>query len=365
MSKYQITLTPIDKFFFGGDMTFQVGKNEKDEFNERYSSYIIKSLLFPQQTTLLGMLRFLILRNAGDGIFKEGKIVDKAKAKTLIGDRSFMVNDNHDANDFGVIKNLTHVRIGEMKNSQLTVLEFKPLYEKDILLGDSSLGTFNFKDVRIPELDGYKAKEPLVAYLTDEKKLDDHYVEDRRIGIARDIKTGLTQKALDEDDSTEDKEKALYIQVSYRFRKDAHYCFVFEVEVDDSFPLERYSGQMVLLGGDNSQFIIGISKEIQINSPRTMPKAVCILSPTFLNRDEATTAAFAITNLTPFRFLESEMDKAKTYHILNKELKRSSKYELYAPGSVFYFENEEKKKEFIKMIESKKEFRQIGYNEYQ
>jgi len=28
MSKYQITLSPVDKFFFGGDMTFQVGAKE-------------------------------------------------------------------------------------------------------------------------------------------------------------------------------------------------------------------------------------------------------------------------------------------------------------------------------------------------
>ena len=32
-NKYRITLTPVDKFFFGGDMTFQVGSDEKDRFN--------------------------------------------------------------------------------------------------------------------------------------------------------------------------------------------------------------------------------------------------------------------------------------------------------------------------------------------
>jgi len=34
--KYRITLTPVDKFFFGGDITFQVGTNEKDSFNEQF-----------------------------------------------------------------------------------------------------------------------------------------------------------------------------------------------------------------------------------------------------------------------------------------------------------------------------------------
>jgi len=308
------------------------------------------------------------LRNAGDAVFKDGKIVDKDKAKALIGRRSFIVNNNHGANDFGVIKSLSHVKIRRTDNANSKDLEFSPLYG-ELKMGEESTGSYNLKPIKVPKLDEYKAKEGLALQLTDgEKKycLEEIFKEDRRIGIARDIKTGLTQKTLSEDETTEDEEKALYIQVSYRFsNKGAHYCFVFDVEVDDSLPLEKYNGQMVSLGGDNSQFIIGISKDVKESPQHPIQKAVRILSPTFLAYKEATTAAFAITNLMPFRFLDSEMDKAHTYHILSKELKRSHKYELYAPGSVFYVNNDEEKKKFIKMIESKQEFRQIGYNEYQ
>ena len=75
-------------------------------------------------------------------------------------------------------------------------------------------------------------------------------------------------------------------------------------------------------------------------------------------------AKFAITNLIPFRFLESTLN-AKSYSILNKDVSRSKvKYELYAPGSIFYFEDDKTKNDFIKILEFKKEFRQIGYNEY-
>ena len=66
----------------------------------------------------------------------------------------------------------------------------------------------------------------------------------------------------------------------------------------------------------------------------------------------------------PFRFLKSEMDKVKSYNVLSKELVRSERLELYAPGSVFYFESEDQKEAFIKVIGSKSEFNQIGYNEY-
>lgn len=367
MSKYQITLTPVDKFFFGGDMTFQVGTNEKDKFNEQFSSYIIQSSMFPQQTSLLGMLRFLILRNDKEA-FKDGQIIDKNKAKALIGGRSFTVNpDNHDENDYGLIKGLSHVRIlrkgGETKAS---CLEFAPLFG-ELDFTKASIGTYNMNDICIPGLTEkeYKAKDGLSAKLTDGKKSYDFkqgedlekegvFIEDRRIGIDRNIKTGKVE------------DSALFKQISYRFNnKHASYCFVFDAEVDDSLNLEEYSGQLVSIGGDNSQFVIGISKnDDSKGSIVSMNNAICLLSPTFLTRAEAQTAKFAITRLMPFRFLKSEMDKVKSYHILSGNLTRSDRYELYAPGSVFYFENEDQKQSFIRLIESKKDFRQIGYNEY-
>lgn len=374
MSKYRITLTPVDKFFFGGDMTFQVGvkefpKNWKEladekekarikeqvEENTRYSSYIIQSSMFPQQTSLLGMLRFLILRNAGDEIFKDGQIVDKTTAKKLIGERSFMVNQN---NDFKTIKNLSHIRICRTKNDQSTDFEFAPLF-KALSLENGTVGSYNLNGCCIPSLtqDEYDAKKGIETMLTDgiEKiELDDIFVKDRRIGINRDINTGIV------DDG------ALFKQISYRFnREKANYCFVFDADIEDKIPFESYSGQIVSVGGDNSQFVIGISKNVKTSdSIKPYDKAIWLLSPTFLTRAEAKEAKFAVTKLLSFRFLKSEMDKVNSYNILNRELVRSERYELYAPGSVFYFENENQKQEFIKVIESKKDFRQIGYNEY-
>ena len=62
MGKYKVTLTPLGKYFFGGDMTFRVeGKND---YNEQFGSYIIHSSRFLQQTSLLSMLRYLILSNS-------------------------------------------------------------------------------------------------------------------------------------------------------------------------------------------------------------------------------------------------------------------------------------------------------------
>ena len=384
-NKYRITLTPVDKFFFGGDMTFQVGSDEKDRFNTQYSSYIIQSRYFPQQTSLLGMLRFLILRD-NENVFKDNKIVNEKKAEDLIGNKSFTVNEPHGENSFGKIIGISHVRVCRDN----TELEFAPLFGL-IDFSDSREGTYNFGKVSVPNLSNqqYNAKDGLEtllmplsefeSYFKDFQKImtdrkeekkkkepelqtppyqldDDIFVEDRRIGIARNIKTGRT------DDG------ALFKQISYRFNdKEAKHCFVFDAEVAD-VDLKKFNGQLVTVGGDNSQFIIGISDSKSRQDDTTSASALSLLSPAFLTRDDVKkNTCFAITQLMPFRFLTDRKDNKngnnRSYHILNSRLERSPRYELYAPGSVFYFKDEQQKKDFIKALEGKQEFRQIGYNE--
>ena len=98
---YLITLTPMGKFFFGGDMTFTVNGKDTD-----FTSYIIRSNKFPQQTSLLGMLRFLVLRN-DEVVFNNSSqcITNRKEAITLIGAKSFEMSGNE--GNFGVIKSIS------------------------------------------------------------------------------------------------------------------------------------------------------------------------------------------------------------------------------------------------------------------
>ncbi|WP_431430010.1 type III-B CRISPR module-associated Cmr3 family protein [Bacteroides hominis] len=50
---YLITLTPMDWFFFGGERTLDDGKS---------ADYISYSNKFPQQSALLGMIRYQLLK---------------------------------------------------------------------------------------------------------------------------------------------------------------------------------------------------------------------------------------------------------------------------------------------------------------
>ncbi|MBK9227474.1 MAG: hypothetical protein IPL67_10580 [Ignavibacteria bacterium] len=94
--KKLIKLYPYERFFFGGENTF----------GENNTNYMVRSEFFPQQTSLLGLLRYQILLKAGDDIFKDNRIIDKDGAAKLIGEKSF---DPTSTNDFKKIKCISPV----------------------------------------------------------------------------------------------------------------------------------------------------------------------------------------------------------------------------------------------------------------
>ncbi len=395
MSRYLVKLKPIDKFFFGGDMTFAIPaggddrkkEKEKENENERFSSYIITSGRFPQQTSLLGMLRFLLLRNSA--FFKDGKIENKDKVKELIGQRSFMVSKG--TGDFGQIKALSACFLmNSQEHYYLAPLDVniaksdgtgKPAEAEDAGNSSKTTGYVNGKEITLPEFKGYSPKNENPEYVIGENgkfvELSDIFKDDRRIGIARNINTGRTEDA------------SLFKQISYRLKDD--WYFAFYVDVSKDCNIWKYSNQIVSVGGDSSQFVITINKldppesnESSESEPKTSGSnqekklKVVLLSPSFIPRklivhdgkpEDDNTPYFFISKTVPFRFMETTIDTED--YTLRAGYQRSSRYELYASGSVFYFDSSDKAESFKKAVEGQdkklnsfqRTFRQIGYNE--
>lgn len=114
MKKYLVRLKPIDTYFFGGKNTFGEGDNK---------TYLVESRAFPQQTTLLGMIRqeILILKDIYKENWSNYSKYDREtgkKYKTLmennIGKNSFSINGGQQ--NFGIIKGLSPVFLA--KNNQ-------------------------------------------------------------------------------------------------------------------------------------------------------------------------------------------------------------------------------------------------------
>lgn len=343
MSRYIITLKPVDKFFFGGDMTFSVGNSPRDKYNREYSSYIIESAYFPQQTSLLGMMRFLLLRNDAD-CFDGVRITDTAKATELIGEGGF-----GQGRRYGRIKSLGHCFIRDSKENK--DYHFAP-YDSDYAVhATEDTCLVNGRKVSLHKMEGFSSKVWYKKYLecgSEKKELSSFFVQDRRIGINRDIKTGKTEDA------------ALFKQVGYRF-SDSCYAFAFNVETDvDILP---YNGQMVSLGADNSQFVIGIDNAPMDVNDGCGAFKVTLLSPARLLSKDMDKVAFCMTEVMPFRYLRSTV-YTKSYNILHGQLSRSERIEMYAPGSVFYFSSKVDAEAFRNALNSYEDFRRIGYNEY-
>lgn len=368
---YLITLTPTGKFFFGGDMTFEVKSKEKDpksdpekekkekeeeeKFNSKFSSYIIHSNKFPQQTSLLGMLRFLILRNNED-VFdvKEQKIKDEKKkeATELIGPESF--KNSNTKNIFGKIEKLYPCFLQMKQGEEWRDLIRSPK-DKGIDVGFEEVtpSVVNGKEVNLPMTNYNPKKEYKVTYKSQSSELtineDNVFAEDTCNGINRDIVTGKV------DDN------AYFKQVFYRFNGDFRFAFYAEVDLDK---LTGYNGQLVSVGGDNSQFIIGIEEAAAPGEPEVSGARVVLTSPAYLTKEDLTDVCFAISNTIPFKCMKTETKTVEAYNRRNHRYGYVEGLTLYDRGSVFYFKSNEEAQKFTEKLEGHADFHQIGYNHY-
>ncbi len=372
MNKYLITLTPTGKFFFGGDMTFETKTTDPEakKYDENYSSYIIHSATMPQQTSLLGMLRFLILSNDATAFSTaENRIINKEKANKLIGAKSFLVDDREAS--FGKIDQIGPCFLYDTEN---TVAYFR--YGKDSYLcasthTDTTIeASFNNFPISIPLFqvkERLEAKKPSplftgkddfgAQYISENgdtayPEIDGDkgmFIEDTRIGIDKDYK-GRPNKS------------AFYKQISYRLKKNFAFAFTAQLNITDE-EMARYNKQVVTLGADSSCFVLQI-EQIDDNKeyrPQNIEKGkVLLLSDAYLPKlPECVT--FTITNIKPFRFLHIEnSEKSSDYNVKYKSSRSAKRYDLYQAGSVFYVTDKEA---FQKALQEKQEFTKIGYNQ--
>lgn len=371
MSKlYFVKLKPMGKFFFGGDMRFEVNGKE-----EEFSSYIIESSMMPQQTSLLGMMRFLLLSNDENLFDVKENVIKSGKMKAVsekIGERSFSVNPDGAMNSFGDILSLGPCCL--YGNNEC-------YYRASADDAFSSFGwtgvkaMINGKEVEIPELKIMKEnKEELYtgkvelspcfkSFTTGEVEKEEEWDENgEAIGLfIKDSRIGI-----DKDYDGKKKTKAFYKQISYRL-KDG-FCFAFEVEVNDGIKLEEFNGQIVKLGADASSFVFEAEETQPSVKGNKEGLSVVLLSDAYISKEDMETAniRFSINQIRPFRFLKTVNQEDASYYRINgkKTATCTERYELYQAGSVFYFKDDADRNTFVKVLESREDFNQIGYNKF-
>ncbi|HED36728.1 MAG TPA: hypothetical protein ENI76_00545 [Ignavibacteria bacterium] len=366
MSKYLMTFKPADTFFFGQENKYRK-KKDSDSFEAEY--YQVSSY-FPQQTTVLGMLRYFVLQQNN-----QIPISNKADAKKLIGKSSFNLTET--ALDFGKIKSLSpvfiiHINKKYMPNPLDLILisedECDPkggkkvkqlIYEKKDL--KTNLPNQESQILHFPE---YNEKEGLSRFLLNMKDQEDYLVYDKeedekKYVFAKVEKIGITKKQ---------DEKAYYKQVLYKF-KDTDTSFACIGELDMN--LDTSKKYKAFLGAEKSLFEIEFKEyndefnNLVVLYEFNQPKVV-LLSDAFIEQDKFN-YIFSISKTKSFRFLKSDIKDTNSFGKFNEKggLTQSDRFNLHQRGSVFYFKDDVSLNGFTDRLRNgnkEKNFYKIGYN---
>ncbi|MBF0376404.1 MAG: hypothetical protein HQK72_02870 [Desulfamplus sp.] len=346
MTNYLIKLTPLSPFFFAGEKNFGDGEN---------ANYFAKSNTFPQQTTVLGMLRKEILIQNSNVYKESGKYSDdeKSQIKELIGD-SFTLPDADkfpsSSNNFGAIKKISPLFLAKHCDYFIsTPKDHDFVYEPK----KQAKSCLNQTKAIIPLLKNYKPKDGL----------PDSFISPYLIGTP--IKFSHVFKAFvkvgNAKDKSEDDDNKFFKQKFYTMTKG--YCFALFAEIDchikDS--IVELKDSIVFMGGDNSSFKMNVEtfekddqtfEELFISEATKEDKKITLLSDTLVSEDIYDCCEFAITETMDFRTIAMENGRFS---------KRADKYTMLKRGSVFFIDSKENRQKLEEKLKNPK-LEQIGYN---
>ena len=167
MTEYLVTFKPLGDYSFGSDRHFSfVGRNNysKDE----YAPYFIRTNSVPEQSTVFGMIRYLILVSNGIQLKQDFRYDDvtRDKMEKLIGKKSFSLNGG--VQHFGKLEKISPIFLRKMrKNSEEIVIpnpfnnkqgkegieQFAPMILEEIKVSTS------FGEIALPKSKEYNPKE--------------------------------------------------------------------------------------------------------------------------------------------------------------------------------------------------------------
>ncbi|MFN0200548.1 MAG: type III-B CRISPR module-associated Cmr3 family protein [Bacteroidia bacterium] len=338
---YLITFTPHQLYFFGSEQNFGMGDDK---------NYFARSNYFPQQTTLLGALRYLLL--AQNGFLVTGSSHGKLPAQNanginvvdLIGQQSF----HGIAQDFGQILQLSPLFLCHQAQGvylQAPINHAHPLSRKrkngiSYLAGQTTEANWQLEN----EYDPKNGFSPLYLNNVGDTACNSIFKEHFQVGIEKVVNAK----------SKKEKEEAFYKQVFYRLRADFSFGMYVEMKQDFAY---QFQDTHLHLGAEKCLFQVRIAeqrgknftqmsnelKDVLPNSKKCVDnhKRIVLLSPTFVDTNIYSYCDYAITETQDFRFLKTNVQQTQEYSNLStkgnvtKTLK-SGKYQLLKAGSVLY-----------------------------
>ncbi len=343
MSEITLKITPIDTYFFGTENINPLN----DEAN-----YFLKSNKLPQQSTLLGALRYALLLNADETLFDNNTIVNKTEAAKLIGEQSFKLDEIEFK--FGKIKKISPVFL--IKNNQKYIP--CPIIGKDDIFELKKNNAF---------IKNYDAKKGYNSYYTNGKEfVKEEKIFEEQIQV-QNFKEKQNRKQNNLQVNAKDKEDAFFKTQFYTLTKDWTFGIAIEIEDENLLP----DSFQMKMGGENKLF--NFEKTTIISEPKPLEKfashnfhLLTFISDAYTNQYEPI-FDFGVLETIPFRYLSSTIEKTEKYYNRSKtderELKQSKLVELIKKGSIFYFSDKEKLIAFEKQFKNNY-LQKVGFNHY-
>lgn len=348
-NNYLVTLKPLGNYFFGGATTF----NNKDRVTgKEQSNYLVRSRKYPQQTTLLGVLRYALLKQYG--LLGKNRTLWDEK----IGKQSF--NGIHDGLDQTEVSSWGYIN----KISPLMLLSADSTYfiqgfdEGDQKIAPHQLNKVFKENKEMPfyNFSEYDPKESrAIAWKSEngkEQKENAIFKESFRVGIKKDY-------------SGRSSTDAFYKQFFYRLEQD----FKFGFYLNASKKIEPFS-TVLHAGADQSLFHFEISTEntTDIFSDTEIDNSeahkITLISDAYCDKAILKHCQAAITNSISFRYIKTTNEtpnfnnKAKTV-TQHSMVKGPESLNLLERGSVLYTNNTN---EVTKILKAPKPYRNAGFN---
>ena len=361
MANFFVTLSPLEPYFFGSELKLAGGVT-----NVR-TSYFLRSKLMPSQTTLMGMIRFFLLKQS-DGLYADYRIDEN-----LIGKESFSLSklilnseyknflQGNGVQDFGVIKNVGPVFLTDQKenyyivtpkNHRVGKLVYTP-YEMIKVPADGKSNSFLLKDYN-----GKKGVACSYTRLSDGKIFEIEELFEKNTAVGIDKKSDEESFFKKEYKYLKPKMKFAFFlsldETSEIFQKKLNCLLEKDVVMDIVYMGLGKSVFSIEIKRKDDDFFKQIRNLSMLNSSSKLITYYTVSDTLFLKNPNL---PFAIIETDSFRHLATQKN-SKNYW---GRMISSNLYQVVKPGSMFFIR--EDSKSIFREIYDIKNCKKIGMNQ--
>lgn len=356
--QYFCRLTPLGEYFLGGEKTFDFGNAKADSKN----NYFIHSEDEISQATVLGMLRFVMLKKnqlLSDGWKDQSKVQEQ---NALIGKTGFSINENQNTLcDYGKLKSISPVLVYQGEKALVHMPLNHKVYEVN-----------NKKKQKTQKYTPFRMKEAGYSDIGEMTWLPEDFVA--KDGLSYDymqpgdktiVEKGVIFQKQNRTRVSKVSQEDGFFKKTYQFLGKGYSFGFYATMEEDWCKEEQITDEIVYLGQEKSAFLLTFEKKEQTDLftswDDSTDKAYQIyyaLSDTYLQdfTKIKDTLCYGIIEKKSYRFLTK---KAGADYVGSREM--SNRFQFVRAGSVFYV-RKEREQDFIRAL-SMNQLQQIGFNQ--